>query len=123
MFTSVCLFVYKNVIGITTVVITTVIVIIHHHHEVLIASNRNHFFVSQTQVCRVLLDLCDFFFVGDSCCTNPAAFHAVQHGVRTYQGSSQKKIKEGVVLRSKDVCGFSYCIKDILPQNHLSHFG
>ena len=31
-------------------------------------------------------------------------------------GSSQKKIKEGVVLRSRDTCGFSDHIKYILPQ-------
>ena len=32
------------------------------------------------------------------------------------QGSSQKKMKEGVVLRSKHICGFSDHIKEILPQ-------
>ena len=32
------------------------------------------------------------------------------------QGSSQKKLKEGVVLRSKHVCGFSDHIKEMLPQ-------
>ena len=32
------------------------------------------------------------------------------------QGSSQKKIKEGVVLRSKHNCVFSDHIKVILPQ-------
>ena len=31
-------------------------------------------------------------------------------------GSSQKKIKEGVVLRSMHVCGFSDHINEILPQ-------
>ena len=32
------------------------------------------------------------------------------------QGSSQKQIKKGVVLRSKDICGFSDHIKDVLSQ-------
>ena len=32
------------------------------------------------------------------------------------QGSIQKKIKEGVVLISRHVCGFSDHIKEILPQ-------
>ena len=41
----------------------------------------------------------------------------VTYKVRVQQGSSQKKIKEGVVvLRSKHICGFSDHIKGTLPQ-------
>ena len=32
------------------------------------------------------------------------------------QGSSQEKIKRGVILRSKQICGSSDHIKEILPQ-------